>query len=151
MANPGGSPLAASYSVLAQVAPLILRHQGKGESTGFLLDKEHPSVKAEVAGYELEISLDSLFGSKAEIGYGLIIATGLDEFVGAGSGFRVAFSARTPGPRITGLGAVDEGIFRNGKWISGRRLNGDENDQGQYWRFTDRQLSISRCTVYLYE
>ncbi|MGA2182431.1 MAG: DUF5597 domain-containing protein [Bryobacteraceae bacterium] len=151
MANPGSSPLAASYSILAQLAPLILQHQGKGELTGFLLDKEHPSVKAELAGFDLEISLDFLFGNKAEIGYGLIVATGPDEFVGAGSGFRVAFSAKTPGPRITGVGSVDEGTFINGKWIPERRLNGDENDQGQYWRFTDRQLSISRCAVYRYE
>jgi len=148
--NPASSPLAASYGILAQLAPLILQHQGKGELTGFLLDKEHPSVKAEVAGYQLEISLDSIFGQNASIGYGLIAASGPDEFVGAGSGFRVAFSAKTPGPRISTVGSVDEGTLLNGKWISGRRLNGDENDQGQYWRF-DRRLSISRCVVYRFE
>ena len=142
--------MAASYGILTQLAPLILQHQGKGEVTGFLLDKEHPSVKAEVGGYELEISLDSIFGQNASIGYGVIIATGPEEFVGAGSGFRVAFSAKTPGPHVTTVGSVDEGTFLNGKWIPGRRLNGDENDQGQYWR-VDRHLSISRCVVYRYE
>jgi hypothetical protein len=49
------------------------------------------------------------------------------------------------------VGSIDEGTLVDGKWISGRRLNGDENDQGQYWRFSSRQISIERCTVYRYE
>ena len=149
--TPESSPLAASYALLAQLAPLILAHQGKGEMTGFLLDKEHPSVKAEMNGYELEIRLDSIFGSRTEIGYGLIIAVGPDEFVAGGSGFRVSFSPRTPGPHVVGIGAVDEGAFVDGRWVAGRRLNGDEDDQGQFWRAEGVRLSVSRCVVYRYE
>ncbi|MCW5983523.1 MAG: DUF5597 domain-containing protein [Bryobacteraceae bacterium] len=145
------APLGKSYAILAQLAPVILERQGKGAMTGFLLDKEHPSVKATLGGYELEINLDNIFGFKAEIGYGLIAATGNDEFVGAGSGFGVAFSPKSPGPARVGLAAVDEGVYSNGKWIPGRRLNGDETDQGKRWRLSPRQLSISRCTVYRYE
>lgn len=149
--NPETAPLGRSYGILAQLAPLILEHQGKGEMVGFLLDKEHPSVKAELKGYELQVSLDSIFGSTAQNGYGLIIATGTNEFIGAGSGFHVAFVPQTPGPRLAGIGAVDEGTFHNGKFNPGRRLNGDENDQGQHWRFSPRQLAIERCVVYRYE
>lgn len=149
--EPEKSSLSKSYAVLAQIAPLIAAHQGKQAMTGFVLDKEHPSAKAELGDYELEISLDAIFGFKAEIGYGLIIATGPDEFVGAGSGFRVAFKPRTPGPAKAGILAVDEGSYVDGKWIPGRRLNGDENDQGKGWRFSPRQLTIERCTVYRYD
>ncbi len=145
------APLGKSYEVLAQLAPVILKHQGKGEMAGFLLDKAHPSVKTQLGGYELEISLDSIFGSNSELGYGLIIATGPDEFTGAGSGFRVAFTAKTPGPRLVGIGTIDEASYFNGAWVPGRRLNGDENDQGQHWRFSPRDLGIERCTVYRYE
>ncbi len=84
-----------------------------------------------------------------DTGYGLIIATAPDEFVAAGRGFRVAFSTKGAGPKYAGLGSVDEGEFRDGKWIPGRRLNGDEDDQGQRWRIG--QLSISRCIVYRYD
>lgn len=145
------APLGKSYAVLRQLAPTILKHQGKGDMAGFLLDKAHPSVKVTLGGYELEISLDSIFGSNAEIGYGLIIATGPDQFEGAGSGFRVSFSAKTPGPKLVGIGIVDEGTYSNGVWVPGRRLNGDENDQGGRWRFSPRELSLERCTVYRYE
>jgi beta-galactosidase GanA len=149
--DPEKSPLSRSYRVLEQLAPLILKHQGKGEMTGFLLDQETPAVKADLGNYQLEISLDSIFGSNAQTGYGLIIQTGPDEFTGAGSGFRVAFTPRIAGPKLAGVGSVDEGEFVDGKWVAGRRLNGDENDQGQRWRFSPRGLSIERCVVYRYE
>jgi beta-galactosidase GanA len=149
--NPEKSPMSRSYAMLGQLAPLILEHQGKGEMTGFVLDKKNPSTKAEMGGYELEISLDSIFGFNAESGYGLIIATGPGEFTGAGAGFRVAFTPKTPGPKLAGLGAVDEGSFSQGRWIPGRRLNGDETDQGNRWRFDPRHPTIERCTVYRYE
>jgi len=149
--NPKESRLARTYQVLRQIAPLVLERQGTGGMTGFLLDKEHPTLTREIGDYQLEISLDEIFGYKTDSGYGLILAAGPNEFVGAGSGFRVLFRPKTPGPPLVGLGAVDEGVFRDGKWISGRRLNGDEDDQGQKWRFSPQGLSIERCTVYRYE
>ncbi len=149
--NPANSPLAKSYAVLQQIAPVILEHQGKGESTGFVLNKEHPAVKAQLGGYELDISLDSIFGFGTDRGYGLIVQIGPDEFIGAGTGFHVAFSPKTPGPRTVGIGRVDEGTFVNGKWVPGRRLNGDEDEGGAHWRFAPGQISIERCLVYRYE
>jgi beta-galactosidase GanA len=149
--KPEDSPLAESYAAIAQVAPLILEHQGKGEMTGFVLDKEHPSVKAEMGGYQLEISLDSIFGNTTGSGYGMVIATGKDEFVGVGVGFRVAFTPQTPGPALAGIGSVDEGTFADGKWVPGRRLNGDEDDQGQRWRMGGSKPEVTRCVVYRYE
>jgi hypothetical protein len=119
--------------------------------TGFLLDKEHPTVTRDLGDYQLEISLDEIFGFKGDQGYGLIAAVGPNEFVGAGMGFRVSFRPKTPGAGLAGVGTVDEGIYREGKWIPGRRLNGDENDQGQKWRFDSQNLRIERCTVYRYE
>jgi beta-galactosidase GanA len=149
--DPKTASLGKTYGVLDQLAPLLLKHQGKGEMAGFLLDKEQPSTKVKLGGYELDVSLDAIFGSKAEIGYGLVIATGSDEFVGAGSGFGVTFVTKTPGPARVGLAAVDEGVYSNGKWIPGRRLNGDETAQGLRWRFSNRHLSTQRCSVYRYE
>jgi hypothetical protein len=149
--NPKESELARSYAAIAQVAPIILQHQGKREMAGFVLNKEQPSVIKELGGYELEVSLDSIFGYTADSGYGILIATGPDEFTGAGAGFRVRFKPKTPGPALAGIGYVDEGSFRNGKWISGRRLNGDENDQGRYWRFDRNVPRVERCVVYRWE
>jgi beta-galactosidase GanA len=143
--------LGKSYDVLVQLAPTILKHQGSGEMTGFLLDKEHPSASAELNGYQLNISLDRIFGGTAEKGYGLVIATGPNEFIGAGTGFRVSFSAKTPGPQHAGIGYVEEGAFSGGNWKPGRRLNGDENDQGNFWRFSPQRINIEKVLVYRYD
>ncbi len=148
--DPKNSALSASYRALQQVASVILAHQGANNMVGFLLDEEHPNATRVLGAYELEIALDAVFQYKAELGYGLVIATGSGEFVGVGSGFCVTFRPIS-GVGHVGLGAVDEGEFRNGKWIAGRRLNGDENAQGLKWRFGIQRISIERCTVYNYE
>jgi hypothetical protein len=58
---------------------------------------------------------------------------------------------RPVGKTRRGVGTVDEGVFRDGKWIPGRRLNGDETDQGRSWRFAPSGLAIERCTAYRIE
>lgn len=148
--QPAQTPLSQSYAVLQQLAPIILEHQGGGAMVGFLLDSVQPAVTHQLGGYELEISLDDIFSFKAEIGYGLIIAVGPNTFIGAGSGFRVAFRAIPPDAAQVGIGTVDEGAYHDGRWIARRRLNGDENDQGRRWRFSPQGIVIERCTVYRY-
>jgi beta-galactosidase GanA len=159
------APIRSSYALLRQLAPLILAHQGQGTIAGFVLDAEHPSITCELGGYELLIGLDRRPGPPIEHGYGMVIATGPDTFVGAGFGFQVTFRLATADPTLVGIEAVDEGEYRNGEWVAGRRLNGDETFSGSMWRFpaSSSDLSvfpipilgpgtgISRCTVYRYE
>ena len=148
--------LGASYRAIAEVAPILLEAQAKGTAIdpnthGFTLDSSHPSVEFVMQGNTVRVSLDDIFGHKAEKGFGLIIATGPDEFLGVGKGFRVLITPRSPtAPRI-GYAAIDEGHYEDGKWIAGRRLNGDETDQGNYWRFSPRSIAIEKATIYHYE
>jgi beta-galactosidase GanA len=143
--------LSAAYATLGSLSPLLLATTASGSMHGFQLNKDHPSVEFEMNGYTLEVSLDDIFGSRAERGYGLIVATGPDTFIGAGKGFRVGFHVRTPGASKVGLAAIDDGDYRDGQFIPGRRLNGDENDQGQYWRFDQQKLHIERATLYRFD
>ena len=148
----GGAPnptLEQSYEIMRQIAPLVLQHQGTDRITGFNLDKDNPSFVTTLGGTEIEIGLDLAFGRRAEQGFGIVIAVGPDEFYGAGAGFCVIF--RPVGKTRRGVGTVDEGVFRDGKWIPGRRLNGDETDQGRSWRFAPSGLAIERCTAYRIE
>ena len=162
LSSPADVPLATSYRLLGQLAPLILEHQGRGTMTGFVLDADHPRIACELGGYELEITQVPAFGGAPAPGYGLVINTGPDTFVGAGYGFRVAFRPATPGPAQVGLGAVDEGEYKDGKWLAGRRLNVDESNG---WTFPPAAppatpfpipilgagTAISRCVVYRFE
>jgi hypothetical protein len=153
----GLQALSASYETLAEVMPTLLAQQalpledGTPRTHGFLLDKEHSFVDFSMGGYLVHVSLDEIFGYHAEKGFGLIIQTGPEEFLGAGKGFRVAFSPASPDAKHVGIAAIDEGHFVDGKWSPGRRLNGDENDQGQMWRFDPRELHIEKATLYHFD
>jgi hypothetical protein len=65
-----------------QLSPAILKCQRNGNITGFLLNRAHSDVSVIMNGYRLDISLDDIFGNRAETGYGLVMATGPDEFLG---------------------------------------------------------------------
>jgi len=149
--DPKETSLSKSYNILKQLSPLILAKQVSGEINGFVVDEKNPVINYDMGGYRVEVSLDEIFGRKAKLGYGIVMTDGPDKFIGAGSGFRVRFYSKTKSMELIGIGNVDEGIFRNGVWIPGRRLNGDEDDQGRAWRFSFFGLSIEKCSVYKYE
>lgn len=149
--TPTDGPFGRSYDVLGQLAPYFLAHQGKGETTGFVIDSDHPRVTCNMGDWAVDISLDSVFGRTASLGYGIVIKTGPNAFLGGGSGFRVAFRPLTPGPKYGGIGTVEEGTFQDGRWVAGRTLNGDETDQGSGWRFSSFGTSIETCTAYRYQ
>ncbi len=146
--NDPDNDLGKAYAALAQMAPIILSHQAAGDITGFQLNKEHPSVSVKLGGYQLDIRLDEIFGNASEHGFGLVMATGPNEFLGVGSGFRVSFTPQSAGAPHAGIGYIEEGTFSSGVWVPGRRLNGDENDQGKFWRFAPRRIAIERTVVY---
>jgi beta-galactosidase GanA len=144
-------PLASSYKAIEAVAPMLLEHQAAGDVHGFLLDREHGSVDFTMNGYTLHVSLDSIFGNTGESGFGLIMSDGKDGFLGVGKGFRVTFSSIPASGLHVGIGAVDEGKFEDGRWVTGRRLNGDENDQGSHWRFDSREVHTEKVKLYRFE
>jgi beta-galactosidase GanA len=146
-----GNDLAKTYDVLMKLAPTIFQHEGKGEMAGFMFDEDHPQTTVELNGYRLDVSLDKAFGAEAKTGYGLVIAVGPDEFLGAGTDFRVSFSPKAAGPAQVGISWVEEGTFAGGVWVPGRRLNGDENAQGKFWRFSSKRISVQKAVVYRYE
>ncbi len=144
------SALAASYREIAGIVPLLLEHQSAGDVHGFVLDRSHPSADLTMQGYTLHVELDGVFEEHSEKGFGLVMADGPDAFLGAGKGFKVTFIPRDTGLAHAGLAAVDEGAFVDGKWMAGRRLNGDETDGGKSWRFDPRALHTEKITVYRY-
>jgi beta-galactosidase GanA len=140
-------PLGESYKAIAAIAPLLAEHQAAGDVHGFVLDQDHRSVDFTMNGVTLHVALDSSFGTRASSAFGLIMATGKDEFLGVGKGFRVTFTARDT-RKEAGIAAVDEGSLESGDWVAGRRLNGDENEQGVAWRFDSQKVRTEKVTLY---
>ncbi len=155
----GGRPpeanLSSSYDLIAQLAPLILEHQGKGTMSAVLLNPNDPPQKVRLGNHTVEATFQ--FGphpgapvTKQERppAAAIFINTGPDEYYVAGKGVSLTFSPNTPGPEMDGLATVEEGKFVNGLWVPGRQLAGDETIQGQSVSLWNK--GIQRVTLYRY-
>jgi len=159
-AGPAQEALTASYDLIAQLTPLILAQAGRGTMAGLLsagplqlqpqelrlggcvlhVAYEHAAPGAQAAGPAADAP--PLTG-------GLVIATGPDEFVVAGSGLTVTFQSPVGG-EILGLLNVQEGRFVDGVWQGGRWLNGDQTNQGRFVRLEPGRFAIQRVRLYRY-
>lgn len=143
-------PLDESYAVLKNMSSIILAHQGKGTMKGILLDTASPVYQFDLGDYTIEAKLE---GGK-KIAGAIIIQTGPQEFIVAGSAMDLFFTPRDMSMRI-GVDKTDEGIFENEKWIPTRRLNGDEV-HASTWDGTGPRLmgnkpTIQRISLYWYK
>ena len=126
--KPSGSPLAQAYNVLNQLTPAITKAQADNKIAAFSLSASHNPQVVELGGYKIEASLSKNRRTgvlTAEKGYGLVIWTGKDEFILAGSNVNVVFTPCSSGPRMAGFDSIFEGEYVDGKWNAGRLLNGD--------------------------
>lgn len=150
--NTKNDPLEESYAVLQNMSAVILEHQGNGTMKGIIVDTKSPVQKFELGDYKIEARIGER--AKTEIAGGLIIQTGKQEYICAGKGLDVLFIPKNDSMHVA-LEAVDEGSFRDGKWINERRLNGDEIHTslftGTGLRIPDRKVSIQKVTLYQYK
>jgi hypothetical protein len=150
--------IARAYPVLASVAPLVLARQGSDELTGALLDKEHPEETLSLGGYAVRVVHDFTWewssGDKSAPAWpraaGLLIVVGADEFLVAGSGIIVTFSALSAEAGEVGLESVDTGTCIAGNFVVERRLNGDETHQGRHCRIAPGEFGLRRVKLYRY-
>lgn len=150
-----GGAITAGYDLLSQLSPLILAHQGKGTMLGLIPDSSEPQrVPQELRsnGYKLNVTYErrALEAGQNSPSGGLIIATGPDEFLIAGTSLVVTFTPETPGDPIAGLLSVQEGKFVNGMWKGGRWLNGDQTHQGRHIRLDGGKYGIQKVKLYRY-
>ncbi len=142
--------MSKSYAVLANIAPVILEHQGKNVTGGAILDKEHPTQKLRVGDYTLELGISHHYSfTTPEYPAGIFVQTGPDEFIAAGRGLTVSFAPATPGDPIVGITLAEDGTFTDGRWVADRRLNGDEILSGKGLRF-DGDYMIEHVKLYRY-
>jgi len=148
--------LADAYSILDQLSRVILANQGTGKMTAVLLEGEDSAERVHLGGYEIEVRYATLPFWRPEKTpppmnvAALLIATGPDEFLIAGRNVHITFSLPADQPELVGLGTVDEGAYVDGKWIPGRRLNGDETPEWHSLRFGGDRYRIQHVKLYRY-
>ncbi|MET0555362.1 MAG: DUF5597 domain-containing protein [Vicinamibacteria bacterium] len=166
--EPASSLLAGAYAAVASLAPQLTAAQGQGRSAGLLPpapENQREPQRLRLNGYVLDVvyerqPLPSLADGVPAGGAapapapmpagGLVLATGPDEFVFAGVGFRVTFAPDTPGEPIAGLLSVEELAARGGRLEHVRFLNGDQTHQGRHVRLEMGRIGIQRVKLYRY-
>jgi len=62
----------------------------------------------------------------------------------------VTFQSSSGNESIAGIASMDEGAFVNGKWVAGRRMNGDEDHQGRHLHLPGGKYGIQKVKLYSY-
>ena len=152
-------PLAAAYAVLDHLGPKILQKQGSDQLAAIVLEgSEQRFGKISFGGYDITVNwagAPNIPGVAEEanrrIGV-LFIQESADEFLIAGSGSATLSFApgSTKGAQTVGIASIDEEVLIDGKWIWQRRLNGDENGQGQVLRLSASNAAVYKIRLYRY-
>ena len=144
--------LAASYAILQQLAPLVLEKQSEGAIATVLLEGESQRAGRVSLGNYTFTALRSNPADAEKRGAAMFLQMGPDEYIVAGAGnLTITFVPNSPGPPIAGIASIDEQVLEDGNWIQRRRLNGDENGQGQVLRLEGSPSPvIFRLRLYRY-
>jgi len=140
--NPEDDAITKTYTALLQVQDLILQHQGKGSMIGIYVDSARRTQEFDLGGYRIKAQLGG--GSYAELAGlagktkkaasagGIVFNIAQDEFIVVGKDFMLSFNPLKPDEKnpFIDVEYMDEGTFYGGKWITTRRLNGDEGTGG---------------------
>ena len=102
-----------------------------------------------VGDYTLELGIASHYSFPTpEYPAGIFIQTGPDEYLIAGRGLTITFSPETPGDPVARVATAEDGVFVNGSWVPGRRLNGDEILSGKGLRLRGDYYMIQKVKLY---
>jgi len=126
------TPLAQAYGLLAQAAPEILAAQAAGAIKAVSLNAQHPTETVKLGNYTFAFSMarmrqppSAAAGGEAQpSSYAIVIAAGPDDYTILGAGVQATFNG--PGPSAAAVARLEEGAYVDGRWVPGRRLNGDD-------------------------
>jgi beta-galactosidase GanA len=156
--------LGEAYSMMDGLTPTILANQGTGRMVGIRAPSQFDGLEDlapqtfMLGDYTFDVHFRApapiSIGAKGEIDMpgahgGLIIQLAPDDFLVAGTGMVITFGVRG-GKSIAGIESIWEGDYVNGKWVAGRNLNGDDDNQGRYLRLPVNQFTMRRVRLYEY-
>jgi hypothetical protein len=163
--TPPPDPFAQTYGILDFLAPVILDNQGKG--TIVMLDTNTVPQALALGDYTVNIQYGAggagggalgtplMLGLPRDGGVGvantsparLVINSGPGDYWFVGGPMNVTFSPNFPERGGVMLGTFDETLFVNGRWVAGRRLNGDETRNHMRWPVMGA-FGIYHCSVF---
>jgi hypothetical protein len=156
ISHPQENEMSEAYGMLDELTPLILDGQAKGTLAGVILDSAAQSAVVTIGDYVFTIRHEYSWpyasrreGEEPRYG-GMVIMLAPDEFCFAGTGLVVTFQPKQHSGRTVGIVRADEGVFKKGKWVPDRRMNGDQTHQGRHINLPGSGFTIQRVKFYTY-
>ena len=156
--NPELSEMAQAYGALQELTPLLPAAQVEGRVRGVVLHANSPRAFETVSlgGRLFHVELARTWPARTlaqDDGALLVLQTGEKEFLLAGSAVQVTVTldpdaASMDAQAASGLSSVEEGTLINGVWTAGRRLNGDQTNQGRSVSLPAHSFQVLRVKVY---
>lgn len=148
-------PLMQVYEKLESMRDTLLPAQQSGRTSALILHSTSPRPTRTVAlgGFLFEGTLSRSWPARsilADDGAILIVQTGPQEFYILGSGLTVTFT-RDPDvdEQIASIESVEQVSRVSGQWVTLRRLNGDQTNQGRQLLLDPHRPEICRVRLYL--
>ncbi|MBB5709758.1 DUF5597 domain-containing protein [Sphingomonas xinjiangensis] len=154
----GDPAIGAIYGQLKRLAPLVLQKQAEGKINTVVMEGAAQRVgRGRIGDYVVNMTRangpDGSVDPTSRVA-AMFLQTGPDEFIVLGSGdVQISFTSDRPGAPIVGIEAIDEQMLRDSGTVTGRRLNGDENAQGQSLRLFSKDAAegrVYRVRLYRY-
>jgi len=146
-----------TYKALDDLSEMIVPAQTLGKTRGLVMHAASPRPTQTVAqdGYLFEATLSRSWPAKTlltEDGAMIIVQSKPNEFFIAGRGLTVTFT-RDPDrdDRVAGIASIEQVSRVDGNWITQRRLNGDQSNQGRQLSMAANQVKTYRVVLYTYE
>ena len=139
-----GSQLGEAYQALTSAMPWLTKWQAEGKADAILVLDGEEARPLTLGGYQISLLKKTrrpMGGPPASAPppsspgvdarpFAIVVNTAPDEFLFIGSNGVPKFASNSVGPAQVAVSRKDEGGFVNGKWVAGRRLNGDEAADG---------------------
>ena len=142
------------YELLDSLRDLLPAAQAAGQTRGLVLHATSPRQTQTVplGGYLFEATLSRSWPARtivADDGAMLILQSSPSEFYVVGSGLTVSIT-RDPDvdSGIAGIESVEQVTRTSGQWITDRRLNGDQTNQGRQLLLDPHRQHIYRLRLY---
>lgn len=151
-----GVGIADLYAELSSLSEQTLRAQETGKIRGLVLHENspRPSQTVSLGGFLFRGTLSRSWPAKqllASDGGMMVIESGPNEFLVIGSGLTVTF-LRDPDvdKQIAGIASIEQVSDADGRWVTERRLNGDQSDQGRELLMDAHEFRIYKVRLFTY-
>jgi hypothetical protein len=145
------------YELLDSLRNLIPAAQAAGKTRGLVLHKTSPRPTQTVAlgGFLFEATLSRSWPERAIItddGGMFVLQTSPDEFYFVGSGLTISIT-RDPDvdAKTAGIESVELVSRAQGRWLTEKRLNGDQTNQGRQLLMDPHRFNVYRVRLYAAE